>query len=191
MTILLYTISILFLFAGSFFTLFNGYVLIRQISGRSYSSVAPVIGGLSLLIGGFIFPAGHLRLWGVLGLFLDYGCIPYFLFFACCVLSETKKYAAKNRILSLEYCGEKSCGYFHIYPNQECIHQWSLNNKMSSGSMIMKVEKYDSDEVLCLSLENIKLMFSFSNGRWALESEDWGAEKHFSLKTATLKTINT
>jgi len=143
MEILQYIISIGFIGLGSLLAVINGWILIKQIRGQDCPSATPILGGLFLFIGGLLLPGGVLKIWAWLGLFLDYGCIPYLITALVSMLQEKRRYAAKNQILALEYDAGGCSGTISIYPKNECIHKWKAKDGNSSGSMVMQVNDID------------------------------------------------
>ena len=73
MTILAYSLMLL----GGYIAFLNAWLLWRQLRGEHGPSIVPFVGGILLFVGGLLEPSGTLRPWAVLGLVVDYGCVPY------------------------------------------------------------------------------------------------------------------
>jgi len=171
---------------GGLLALINAWILIRQLLGKPSPSVAPVLGGALLFTGALLLPGGHLRPWAVIGLFLDYGCMPYLLLASISTVRETRRHAAKNRILSLQYDAEKCAGEIHLYPESECAYTWAAKDGLSQGSILMKVDAYDPGMSLSLSIQDTRVSLTMRDDRWQLESEHGWHDPVLSLADATI-----
>jgi hypothetical protein len=186
MMIFHYVASFAVVFLGILLAFTNAWILIRQLRGKRSPSVVPIIGGIFLCIGGLIFPGGLLRPWAVLGLFLDYGCMPYLIFASVYFIREEIRYAARNRLLTLEYVAPMIKGEFAVYPRNECIHKWSAKDGLSSGSMVMKVDEYIIDSLLKISLKNINIEINKINGEWNVTKESGWHDSMHSIETSRI-----
>ena len=81
MSNLYYIASITLLSLGGLIAFASAWVLLRQLRGKASPSAVPFLGGIFLFAGAFLFPGEAVRPWAVVGLFLDYGCLPYFILF--------------------------------------------------------------------------------------------------------------
>ena len=186
MMIFQYIVSIALVFLGILLTLNNAWILICQLRGRHSPSVTPIIGGIFLCIGGLIFPGGLLRPWAVLGLFIDYGCMPYLIFSLVYLIREKIRYAAKNRLLTLEYVSPMIKGEFAVYPRHECIHKWNDKDGKSSGSTVMKVDEYIIDSLLRISLQDINIEINKINGEWSVTKESGWHDSMHSIENSRI-----
>ena len=186
MMIFQYVVSIGLVFLGILSALTNAWILTCQLRGRHSPSVTPIIGGIFLCIGGLIFPGGLLRPWAVLGLFIDYGCMPYLIFSLNYLIREKIRYAAKNRLLTLEYVSPMIKGEFAVYPRHECIHKWNYKDGKSSGSMVMKVDEYIIDSLLRISLQDINIEINKINGEWSVTKESGWHDSMHSIENSRI-----
>jgi hypothetical protein len=186
MMIFQYVASIALFFLGILIAFTNAWILICQLRGRRSPSVVPIIGGIFLCTGGIIFPGGLLRTWAVLGLFLDYGCMPYLIFVSIYLIREEIRYAARNRLLTLEYVTSMIKGEFAVYPRNECIHKWNAKDGMSSGSMVMKVDEYIIDSLLRISLQDINIEIHKTNGEWSVAKENGWHDSMHSIENSQI-----
>ncbi len=189
MTTLQHIVSIALLGIGALVALVNVGVLARQVRGRRSPSVTPFIGGIFLFVGALLFPGGALRPWAAIGLFVDYGCMPYLIGASVCMACETRRYSAKNRILSLAYDAKECSGEFHLFPQHECIHEWRAKDGMSRGSMIMRLETFVPDARLELSLEEIRITMASEDGDWVLCSESGWHDQVHSLEGSVIAEV--
>lgn len=186
MITLQYIFSIALLTLGGLLAVVNARVLVIQLQGKHSSSAAPFIGGIFLFIGGLIYPDGLLRSWAWIGLFLDYGCIPYLTMASISIWMDDIRYSDKRRILCLNYEAERCSGSIAIYTNEECIYKWQAKDGQSYGSMIMKVDEYRPDTHVCLSLQDIRVVLVKDRGEWKIDSETGWDDQMLSLHNSTI-----
>jgi hypothetical protein len=186
MTVLQYIASIALLGLGGLLASFNGWVLFRQLRGKPSPSAAPLIGGVFLFVGARLFPGGLLRPWAVIGLFLDYGFLPYMILFSISMAQESRRYAEKNRILSLDFEAAACTGAIYVYPDDECIYKWAARDGHSSGSIVMKVDEYTPNETLKLSIQKTAIRLGVHDGSWQLDSEEGWHNSMHSLVDSTI-----
>lgn len=127
-----------------------------------------------------------MRQWAVLGLFLDYGCIPYLILGFFFVVRELVRHRERNRLLTLKYLTENVTGEIALYPGNECIYTWRKRNGQSSGSMMMKVEEYLPDHWIVLSIEKIRIELTKSGSQWKLAREEGWDNSLYLLKNANI-----
>ncbi|MHC4404098.1 MAG: hypothetical protein ACYTG0_30960 [Planctomycetota bacterium] len=187
MLILQYTASIAFLVLGGLVAVINAWIFIGQVRGKQVPSVLPLIGGTILFLGALQFPGGTMRPWAWIGMFIDYGCLPYVVMALISVWLETLRYSAKKRILCLEYETDYVEGSIDLFPKSECIYKWSMKDKGSYGSMIMRVQEYVVNARIVLSLENICLALQNAGDGWFLERESGWQEPRLSLANARIE----
>lgn len=171
MITLQYIFSIALLTLGGLLAIVNARVVVNQMRGKITPSVAPFVGGIFLFVGGFLYPDGLLRSWAWVGLFLDYGCIPYITSASISICMDNIRYSERRQMLRLNYEAEGCSGSITIYPDKECIYKWRAKVGQSYGSMIMKVDEYKPDTQLCLSLEDIRVNLVKERGNWKIDSE--------------------
>jgi len=186
MITLQYTFSIALLSLGGLLAIVNARVLVKQLQGKHGSSAAPFIGGIFLFIGGLSYPDGLLRSWAWIGLFADYGCIPYITMASISIWMDDIRYSERRRILWLSYEAERCSGSIAIYPNDECIYEWRAKDGQSYGSMIMKVDEYKPDTQMCLSLQDIRVALVKDRGEWKIDSETGWHDQMLSLRNSTI-----
>jgi len=162
-----------------------------QLRNRDCPSVIPLIGGLFLYAACRMYPDGLLRPWAGIGLFIDYGCMPYLISASIYIIREEIRFAKKNRLLSLEYDAPAISGEIAVYPANECIHKWRHKDGMSSGSMIMKVDNYLMDRALSISVENLTIEFRKDNGQWSVHTAKGLGDHLDSLKYARVSEFAT
>lgn len=179
-----YLASIALLGLGGVIALANVRVLIMQLLGKASPSVAPLLGGIFLFAGALLFPGGALRSWAVLGLFIDYGCVPYLILLAVSMRKETRRFAAEKRILGIRFESDGYTGEISVYPGDDCIYKWAARDGHSSGSTILKVDAYLPDESLRLSIQDTVISLRLHEGRWQLDAEGCHNLRH-SLEDAT------
>lgn len=92
MTILAYSLILL----GTYIAALNNWLLWRQLRGKYGPSIVPFVGGILLFVGGLLEPSGTLRPWAVLGLWVDYGCLPYTISVSWYLLREKRMGAESN-----------------------------------------------------------------------------------------------
>jgi hypothetical protein len=185
----MYIVSIIFLSIGGLLAIINGWILFQQLQGQPLPSAVPILGGVFLFIGTLIFPCGALRAWAVLGLFVDYGCMPYLIYGSIYMVQETRRYAEKNRILSLEYEANECTGKIYIYPRNEGIYKWAARDGQSHGSIIMKVDEYVPGQTLKLSIQDTAIWLGVHDGTWQLDSEKGWHNTMYSLVNSTITEL--
>lgn len=181
-----YLASITLLVLGGLIATLNAWILISQIRGKHSPSAAPFIGGIFLLVGGLLYPNGSLRPWAVIGLFIDYGCMPYLIFATIYLIQEKLRYRDKNRILTLKYASDLIAGEIAIYPKNECIYKWKQRNGQSYGSMVIKVVGFEPDRSISLALDQLSLQLTKNSGKWSLEHEEGWHDPMYSLQGADI-----
>ena len=189
MMILQYIASIALLGLGGLVAGINAWVLVRQLLGKPSPSVAPLLGGVFLFVGALLLPGGFLRPWAVIGLLVDYGCMPYLALSTVSMIRETRQYAEKNRILSLQYEAEQCTGKIHIYPGNEGVYQWAARDGLSHGSILMKIDSYVPSKILKLSTQDVRISLSFHNDSWQLDSEHGWKNPVNSLVNSTITAM--
>ena len=191
MTALQYFASIALLGLGGLIALTNGWVLFRQLLGKRAPSVVPLVGGIFLFFGAMLFPNDLLRPLAVIGLFLDYGCLPYLILLSLSMVQEMRRYAEKNRILTLEFETATCTGAIYIYPEDACIYKWVAKDGLSSGSIIMNVDEYTPNEMLKLSIQDTGILLSVQDGSWRLDSEQGSHNPITSLVNSKITQLAT
>lgn len=186
MALLDYIASIVLLGLGGLLAFINAWVLVRQLTSKPSPSAAPLLGGAFLFAGALILPSGFLRPWPVMGLFLDYGCMPYLTLFTISIIRETRRYAEKNRILSLRYEAERCSGEIHLYPASECIYKWAAKDGLSHGSILMKVDSYVPNAALRLAIQDAGIFLGMHGNTWQLDSEHGWHNPMHSLANSTI-----
>ena len=136
--------------------------------------------------GGLLFPNGSLRPWAVIGLFIDYGCMPYLIFASIYLIQEKLRYRDKNRILTPKYASDLIAGEIAIYPKNECIYKWKQRNGQSYGSMAMKVVGFEPDRSISLALDQLSIQLAKNSGKWDLEHEEGWHDSMYSLRGANI-----
>jgi hypothetical protein len=190
MTIIQYIASIGLLGLGGIITVFNGCVFIRQFLEKPSPSVVPIVGGVILFVGALIYPNGLFRAWAVIGLFIDYGCLPYLIFSLISLIHENRKFAEKNRLFSLQYTSSQCDGQFHLYPNNECIHHWKAKDGKSYGSMVMKIINHEAGKLVSIALQNIRVSMIKKSDQWELDHEEGWGDQVYSLADSTITEIS-
>jgi hypothetical protein len=172
---------------GGLIALFNGWVLINQLSGRHAPSVFPIVGGLMLFLGALIYPDSNLIKLALLGLIVDYGCLPYFLSASISVYRDKRRYSVKNRLLDLAIETPNLLGSVLMYPGNEAILKYYMKDGVQSGSIIMKSRLDAGMREIELTIEDVVVRFTRLEGGWAVQEERGWKNSKMSLINATVQ----
>lgn len=187
MDIILKIASIGLVILGGSIALFNGWVLIKQLRGRHAPSVAPVVGGLMLFGGALLYPDSNIREMALLGLIVDYGCLPYVVFASISVYRENRRYAAKNRLLELAIETPNLLGSLLMYPGDEAILEFAMKDGMQSGSIIMKSKLDAGMREMEIANNDVSIRFARLEGGWAVQEERGWKNSKMTLINATVQ----
>lgn len=187
MDLALQIVGVGLILVGGLIALLNGWLFVNQLIGRRGSSVAPVVGGVLLLCGGLIYPDPAVRKWAWLGLFIDYGCIPYILLASFSVWSESRKYSAEKRLLDLAIETPHLVGAILLYPDNDAILEYAWKDGVRQGSIIMKGRHDAEKKEVELTNKTISIRIGRLDGGWkVLEERGWKEDK-MSLANASIQ----
>lgn len=172
---------------GGLIALLNGWLFVNQLIGRRGASVAPVVGGLFLLSGGLLYPDPDVRRWAWLGLFIDYGCVPYILLASYSVWTESRKYSAERRLLDLAIETPHLVGAILVYPDNEAILEYAWKDGMRQGSITMKARNDTAMQEIEVRNQEILIRISRLDGGWKVQEERGWKEGKMSLLNASIQ----
>lgn len=172
---------------GGLIALFNGWVLINQLSGRKVPSIFPFVGGFMLLGGGLLYPDSSIRKLALLGLVVDYGCLPYIVFASISVYRESRTYAAKNILLELAIETPNLVGAVLLYPEGRAILEYSLRDGTRSGSMTMKSRHDAGMQEVEIANNDVSIRFARLEGGWKVQEERGWKDQKMSLCDASVQ----
>ena len=187
MDVILQIASIGLVILGGSIALFNGWVLFKQLSGRHAPSVAPIVGGLMLFGGALIYPDANLITLALLGLIVDYGCLPYILTASISVYRYNRRYSVKNRLLDLAIETPNLLGSLLVYPGDEAILEYAMKDGMQSGSIIMKSKLDAGRREMEIANNDVSIRFTRLEGGWAVQEERGWKNSNMTLINATVQ----
>lgn len=187
MDLALQIVGIGLILVGGLIALLNGWLFVNQLIGRRGSSVAPVVGGVLLLCGGLIYPDPAVRKWAWLGLFIDYGCIPYILLASYSMWSESRKYSAEKRLLDLAIETPHLIGAILVYPDNDAILEYAWKDGMRQGSITMKASHDAAMEEVELANRDLCIRLARLDGGWRIQEERGWKEDKMSLANASIQ----
>jgi hypothetical protein len=103
MEIITLIVSAILVVLGGLVAIFNNWILVQQLRGRHSPSVVPLLGGIFLMVGLFLFPYYDFSWWAALALVVDYGCAPYLLFVVTYLTIESYKTSKLNLMRQLNF----------------------------------------------------------------------------------------
>jgi hypothetical protein len=187
MEIALQIASIGLVVLGGLIALFNGWVLVNQLRGRHVPSVAPFVGGLMLFGGVLLYPDSNIRKLALLGLVVDYGCLPYFVLASISVYRESRRHAAKNRLLELAIETPNLIGSVLLYPGGEAILEYAMRDGMQSGSITMKARHDAGMREMEIANNDVSIRFARFEGGWTVQEERGWKNQKMSLFNASVQ----
>ncbi len=182
--VLQYTAALILLGLGGLLATVNARNFLRQLMGKPAPSIAPLVGGGMLFIGGRVFPDPTVQSYAWVGLFLDCGCILYFAGASFSLWQESRRYSSKNKLLWLSYETQTMKGDISVYPEDECIFKYAMNDKQSYGSYVMKVARYIDGKTLEIETQGLELSLARENEAWAIVAEEGWNDPRMSLAGA-------
>ena len=187
MELVLQIVAIGFILVGGLIALVNGWLVVSQLAGRRSSSIVPFVGGLFLLCGGLIYPDPAVRKWAWLGLFIDYGCVPYSLLASYSVWSESRKYSAEKRLLDLAIETPHLVGAILLYPDNDAILEYAWKDGMRQGSITMKSRHDAAMQEIEVGNQEILIRIGRLEGGWKVQEERGWKEDRMSLLNASIQ----
>jgi hypothetical protein len=172
---------------GALIALFNTWVIVNQLRGRHSPSVFPFVGGLMLFSAGLLYPDSNNWKFALLGLVVDYGCLPYTLLVSISVYRESRRYAAKNRLLTLDIDAPNLTGCILLYPGGDAILEYAMKNGMQSGSIVMKSRHDAGLQELEIANNDVLVRLARLEGGWAVQEERGWKDGRMTLLNASVQ----
>jgi len=172
---------------GALIALFNAWVIVNQLNGRHSPSVFPFVGGLMLFGAGLMYPDSNSWKLALLGLVVDYGCLPYAVLASISVYLDSRKYSAKNRLLALAIDTPNLTGVVLLFLGNNAILEYAMKDGRQSGSIVMTSRHDAGMREIEIANNDVLVRFARLEGGWAVQEERGWKDGRMTLLNASVQ----